>query len=103
MNSFKSNKSALMAAVLALGGLVALAAPASADDYDNHGANTSVGAVWAPSGVRVVNAPLVGSYDDNHGNNTVVVSDRANVQSKSVTVADRAARRAQDDFKYLQQ
>ena len=46
MNSSKSTKTALMLGALALGGLVALATPASADDYDNHG--TTVERAIAP-------------------------------------------------------
>jgi hypothetical protein len=107
MNSFKSTKSVLMLGALALGGLVALAAPASADDYDNHGASAIVGQPYVPSGVRVINVPLAaGSYDDNHGNNTIVVPDRASARASDMVV-DAATRRArsaaEDEAKRLQQ
>jgi hypothetical protein len=73
MNSTTTSK--LMLGVLALGGLVAFATPAAADDYDNYGRDDG-NTIRVPyndtvKGVVIVPGPAPAN-DDNHGNNTVV-------------------------------
>jgi hypothetical protein len=93
MKSMKSAKSALMLSMLAIGGVLALAAPASADDYDNHGVSSaqSQPAPW---------------FFEQTANNQVR-APRVNAAQAAPAVQTEAARRAQlaaqDEARRLQQ
>lgn len=89
------NKSVFTLGVLALGGMIALAAPASAYD-DNHGRDDDQ-TVRIPYndtlvGIAIVADPFPSLYDDNHGNNTVV--QLATVPAGKRVWAESAAQRS---------
>lgn len=111
MNSTISSK--LMLGVVALGGLMAVATPASADDYDNHGRDdgTTLRVPYNDTlkGIVIVQGPSIPN-DDNHGNNTVVkllassaTAKRASTVESIAEVSQRRARQAAaDELRRLQ-